>query len=267
MAQPFLKRLSREDYGGMHESGAPMAFSYTAVWDDTVAMIGEHGRLLAPVAGMFVFLPAALIGVLLPDPQPADVDRVIPEIFAHYQAIWPWLLLGGLIGMVGAAAMLRLVLVRGTSVGGAIGFGAKLLPVYFLVSLIAGLVVGFGLLALLVPGLYLWGRLAPAAALLVAENRRNPAEIIARSFEITRGQGWAVFGLVFLVAIVGMIATGVVKMIGAILFLLAAGQELGAALAAILGAALDSALSVLLLILGAAIFRALTGAAARAAFE
>lgn len=245
-----------------------MKFSYSAVWDDTLGMIRENGRLLAAVAGVFIFLPAALVAVFFPDPQPQDVTRIFPELMEHYRSIWHWLALSGLLAMISGAAMLRLVLARGTSVGDAILYGAMLLPFYFLLSLIGGLIIGLGMLALLLPGLYLLGRLAPATAIMVAENRRNPIEIIGRSFEITRGRGWAVFGLVFLVAIVGGIVGGVVGVLAGIVFHLAAGQELGTSLTAIFGAALDSALGVLLLILYAAIYRALTSdTSAAATFE
>lgn len=244
-----------------------MTFSYNRVWDDTVAMLRAHGRLLAPVAGVFVFLPAALLAVLLPEPQPVDPGRVLPELIEYYLSIWPWLLLSMLIAMAGGATILRLVLARGTKVGDAIVFGTMLLPFYFLISLFAALMVGFGSLALIVPGLYLWGRLAPVQAILVAENCRNPFAAIARAFEITRGRGWAVFGFCFVVTLVGVIAGGVVGMIGGILFHLAGGQELGAALTAILAAAVNSAFSVLLLVLEAAIYRALTGHGTAAAFE
>lgn len=244
-----------------------MTFSYGAVWDDTLALLRAHGRLLAPVAGVFVFLPAALIAVIFPEPQPSDPGRLFAAIFEHYASIWHWLFLSGLFAMVGGAAMLRLVLARETSVGGAIAFGATLLPFYFLVSLIGGLIIGFGLLALLVPGLYLLGRLTPATAILVAENRRNPIEVIGRSFEITKERGWAVFGLVFVIMIVGTIVTGLAGAVAGIFFFLVAGQELGMTLAALLGALLNSAFSVLLLILDAAIYRALTPGSVGATFE
>lgn len=235
-----------------------MKFSYSAVWDDTLGLLRGNFRLLAAVAGVFLFLPAVLIAVLHPEPQTGDVNRIFRELIEHYAAIWPWLLLKGVIGMIGAAAMLRLVLAPGTSVGGALAFGALILPFYFLVSLISGVIIGFGLLLLVIPGLYLVGRLIPAAPLVIAENERNPIEAIGRAFAITKGHGWAIFGLVFIVGLVAIIAFGVAGALVGIVLILAAGQELGALLTTIITSALDTCVQTLLLVLYAAIYRALT---------
>ena len=245
-----------------------MKFSYSAVWDDTLALLRGNARLLAAVAGVFLFLPGVLVAVLYPEPQTADVSRILRELLDHYAAIWHWLLLKGLVGMIGTAAMLRLVLAPGTSVAGALMFGVVLVPFYFLLSLISGLIIGLGLLLLIVPGLYLVGRLIPAAPLMVAENRRNPIAAVSRSFEITTGHGWAIFGLVFIVAIVAIIAFGIAGALIGIVLVLAAGQELGTLLATILGSALDACVQTLFLVLYAAIYRALTRSdSVAAAFE
>ena len=244
--------------GGGKVRGTQMNFSYGAVWGDTLRMLRENARLLAAVAGAFLFLPAVLVAVLFPEPQTAEVDRIFPVLIEYYSGIWHWLLLKALVAMIGAAAMLRLVLKPGTSVGGALAFGVMLLPFYFLLSLISGLIIGLGILLLIVPGLYLIGRLIPAGPLMVAENRRNPIEVIGRSFEITRGHGWAVFGLVLIVAVVAIIVAGITGALIGIVLILAAGQELGTLLATIISSAFDTGVQTLLLVLYAAIYRGLT---------
>lgn len=236
-----------------------MKFSYGAVWEDTMRLLRENARLLAAIAGVFVFLPALLAAQLLPPPETTDPERIFTDLIEYYSNAWYWLLLESLVSMVGGAAMLRLVLVPGTSVGGALGFGLMLLPFYFLLSLISGIIFGLGIILLIVPGLYLAGRLAPAPAVMVAENRRNPIEALSRSFEITTGRGWAVFGLVFIVAIVAGIVILVVTLLAGTIFILAAGQDLGGLLSAIVTAALSAGFATLLLVLYAAIYRGLTG--------
>jgi hypothetical protein len=242
-----------------------MNFSYGAVWADTLALLRSNARLLAAVAGVFLFLPAVLVAVLFPEPQTAEPAQIFRVLIEYYSGIWHWLLLKGLCAMIGGAAMLRLVLKPGTSVGGALTFGVTFLPFYFLVSLGSGLIIGAGCLLLVVPGLYLFGRLIPAIPLMVAENLRNPAEAISRSFEITKGHGWAVFGLVFIVAIVAIIVAGVAIALVGIVLILAAGQELGTLLATILSSALDTGVQTLLLVLYAAIYRGLTQSGSLAA--
>ena len=236
-----------------------MKFSYSAVWEDMLGLIRAHARLLAAIAGVFIFLPALLVAYLLPEPEMADPSRIFQVMIEHYRTVWPWLVLQSLASMVGAAAMLRLVFAPGTSVGGALAFGLMLLPFYFLLSLLSSLIIGLGFILLVVPGLYLIGRLVPAPAVMVAENRRNPVEAIGRSFEITKGHGWAVLGLVLLVAIVAGIVIGVAGALVGIVFILAAGQELGKLLTIIVTSALSAGMATLLLMLYAAIYRGLTG--------
>lgn len=245
-----------------------MTFSYSQVWDDTLRLLRENARLLAAIAGVFLFLPALLVAQLLPVPETGDPNRAFQAMVEYYSQVWPWLFLQGLVNMVGSAAMLRLVLARGTSVSAALAFGLMLLPFYLLLSVLVGLMVAVGLILLIVPGLYLVGRVAPAAPAMVAENRRDPLAAIRRSFEITRGRGWAVFGLIFLVGLVGAVVTGVGSMLFGIAFMIAAGQELGRLLTAIVASALNAAFATLFVTLYAAIYRALTaGESVAATFD
>lgn len=237
-----------------------MSFSYNAVWEDTLKLTRERAPLLVAIAGVFIFLPALLLIVLLPPPEPAtsDPERMMQIVMDYYAAAAPWYLVQTVFSMIGAAAMLRLVFARETTVAAALVFGLTLLPFYLLMTLLSGIVVGLGFILLIVPGLYLFGRLAPAPAVMVAESRRNPLDAIGRSFAITKGRGWAVFGMIFIVAIIGGLATGIARTLFGIVFTLAAGQDLGKLLTNVVGTALSAALATVLLMLYAAIYRALT---------
>lgn len=244
-----------------------MNFSYTDVWEDTLRLLRRHGALLAAIAGVFVFLPALAMTLFLPPPEPASPDpsQMMRVLLDCYRAAAPWFLVQSIVSLVGTAAMLRLVFAREGSVGEALVFGLLLLPFYFLLSLLSAIIVSVGFLLLIVPGLYLIGRIAPAPAVMVAEQRRNPIDALTRSFAITKGKGWAVFGMIFVVGIVGAIVTGVADTLVGIIFNLAAGRELGKMLAGVVAAALSAAFATVLLMLYAAIYRALTGAADRVA--
>jgi len=247
-----------------------MSFSYNAVWEDTLRLLRQHAPLLAAIAGVFLFMPALLFAVFMPPPVPpqgGNPERALQMVFDFYRAAAPWFLVQALFTMVGTLAMLRLVFARDT-VGGALVQGLVLLPFYFLLSLICGFLLFFAFLLLLVPGLYLLGRLAPISAVLAAENRRNPFDAIGRTFALTKGNGWAIFGLIFVVGIVAAIAVGVANTLFGLVFVLAAGQALGKLLAAVVASALNAALATLLTMLYAAIYRALAGkASVAAAFE
>jgi hypothetical protein len=237
-----------------------MSFSYNAVWEDTLKLLRRHAPLLAAIAGVFLFLPALLIAVLLPPPLPqgGDPGRAFQAVLDYYQAAAPWFLLTGLFTMVGTLAMLRLVFAADT-VGAALVQGLILTPFYFMLSLGCGIMIGFGLLLILVPGLYLFGRLAPVSAVLVAENRRSPLDAIERTFALTKGHGWAILGIVLVVAIVAGLAVSVADTLFGLVFVIAAGQELGRTLTAVVSSALNAGLTTLLVMLYAAIYRALAG--------
>jgi hypothetical protein len=184
----------------------------------------------------------------------------------YYLANALWLFLGSLVSMLGTIAILKLLLApRGTSVGGAIAAAVPVLPFYFLAAFLSNLILLLGLVLLVVPGLYLFGRLAPLGPVVVAEKRYNPLDSIARSFALTRGEGWAVLGLVLLVAVAGLVAMMVVDSVLGLLFVLIAGKSLGTFLASIVNAATGAAFSACFAILFAALYRALApqgGAAA-----
>jgi hypothetical protein len=237
-----------------------MSISYNAVWEDTMALTRRHGPLLAAIAGVFIFLPALLVAVFLPpyEPQTQDISRMIELLADWYRASFHWLLLQNLATMVGVAAMLRLVFAERTTVGGALVFALMLLPFYFLLTLLSGLIVFAGFLLLVVPAFYLYARLVVSGAAMVAENRRGPIAAISRSFALTRGQGWRILGLVLIVAIIGVIAVGVASALIGIVLILAAGQELGTLLATIVASAFNTVLSTLFVMLHAALYRALS---------
>lgn len=236
-----------------------MKFSYSAVWAEVMALLRAHASLIATVAGVFIFLPGLLVAYFLPQPETQDFSR-IGEMWVDYMRLnWHWLVLNSLVNMVGAIAILLLLFARGITVGGAIAAAVMLLPFYFLTSLLSGIALAFGFILLIVPGLYLLGRLGPVNAVVVAENRRNPIDALGRCFALTKGHGWAVLGLILLVAIAAAIVIGVATALLGILFVLVAGQDLGGTLVLIVKTAGNALLVTLLLVLNAAIYRQLSG--------
>jgi hypothetical protein len=244
-----------------------MKFSYSAVWDDTLRLIRAHGPLLAAVAGVFIFFPSLLLGYLMPppdgrSPDPAESMRMAMDYYTH---AWPWFLLVGLLAMWGALAVLRLVFVRQITVASAIAGGVVLLPFYFLASMIAGFVIGLGLILLVVPGLYLTARLIIVGPVMVAENRLNPLDAISRAFALTKGNGWAILGLFVLILIAGLVVITVINALLGIVFTLVAGRDLGRLLALIVSSATSAGFTVMLTIVYASIYRSLAGEVASTA--
>ena len=229
-------------------------FSQNAVWADTLQLTRVHWAALVAIAGVFNFLPVLLVNHFF---QLPDVAATMADWRVFIRESFIWYVLQSFVVMTGSAAMLRLVFARAGTVGGAIMFAVMLLPVYSILVVLDGLLVFLGMLLLIVPGLYLWGRLVPVGAAMVAEGRRQPIQTMKRSFELTRGHGWSVLGLYLLVMIPGAVLILAIEQVSGILFILVAGQDLGKLLSEILLALLGAGLSALLTILSAAIYRAL----------
>ncbi|HTU12318.1 MAG TPA: hypothetical protein VMG08_15610 [Allosphingosinicella sp.] len=234
-------------------------FTQNEVWDDTLRLIRTHWVALVAIAGVFNFFPVLLVNHYVPWPEPGpDVEagRALAIMGAFLRQNIIWFVLQSFVIMIGSAAMLRLVFARGVTVGGALVFGAMLLPVYSLMLVFINLGVLIGLVLLIVPGLYVWGRLFPAGAVMVAEDRRHPIETIRRSWALTEGHGWLILGLYILVALSGAVLLFAVEKLTGIVFILAAGQELGRFLTEIVLALLTAAVATLVTMLSAAVYRA-----------
>jgi hypothetical protein len=67
------------------------------------------------------------------------------------------------------------------------------LPALIAAGIVAGLGVALGLILLIIPGLYVLTRWALIPAVIVIEQRRA-GESFDRSWQLTRGYGWTVFG-------------------------------------------------------------------------
>jgi hypothetical protein len=84
-------------------------------------------------------------------------------------------------------------------------------------SMMTSLVIGFGILLFIVPGLILLSGLALSTAVLVLETPISPNDAMNRSWQLTKGSRWKVL-LTFIVAVlflmVPMMAVGVVGTIG-----------------------------------------------------
>lgn len=240
-----------------------MKFSYNAVWEDTVRTLRANSSLLIAVAGVFLFLPTVVAGYLSP-PRTAET---FPAMIEHLKSNWLLMLTVNIIGFVGNLALLILALdINRPTVGTAIRAALALLPIYFLVSILSGFMIGLGFLLLIIPGLYLIGRLSVTGAVLVAEERRNPFDIIKRSFEVTKGRGWAILGLILLVFLAFYVITLAITFILGSIFLLAdkaAGAGgIGAFLLLILTSAVGAAFNIVLMVLVASIYRRVTGESA-----
>ena len=243
-----------------------MRISYSGIWEDTVRLVRTHASLAAALAGVFLFLPALLIGHFLPTPQatePADLIRLFGE---HFQANFHWMILSVILSLAGTLSILMLVFRGpGISVGGAIAAAFALLIPYFIAVVVTGIPIAFGLLLFLVPGLYLIARFLPLGAVMVAENLRDPVKAIGRTWALTKGHGWAILGLFVLIFVAGFVLASVIGLVIGLILNLALPEGLAAFMSLIVSTATSTALSVAMIFLYAAIYRALSDGRTEAA--
>lgn len=235
-------------------------FTQNAVWADTIKLMRTHWVALIAIAGVFNFLPTLLVNHFYPMPEPAadaDLQLRFQQILNYYRDHSLVIVLESFVIMIGSAAMMRLVFARSGTVGGALLFAITLLPAYSTLIVLANIAIGAGFMLFIVPGLYLWGRLIPAAPAMVAEERRNPIDALKRGWALSEGHAWLTVGLVLLVTIAAGILILAISLVAGIAFKAAAGPELGALLEMIVLCAMQAVAAALSATLSAAIYRAL----------
>lgn len=218
------------------------ALSISRAWDETKAIVARDGKLLVSVALALVALPAAVTGVLSPKGMGDPASPLLVDLV---------LLLASVIALAGQLALIRLALGPSITVGGAIGHGIRRMPVYLLSAIIiilalfllaipfAGALVAMGVPieardmpvtapAVLVLLLYfaivcfVGVRLLMSAPAASAEPI-GPLAIIRRSWALTAGHWWRLFGFILLI------------FIGAVAVLLAASGAAGVLVGLALG--------------------------------
>lgn len=236
--------------------------SYDAVWADLIAMARANMGILSILAGVFLLLPNFAQLLFAPPPQIERIDmNAIKTLNDYIRDNFLVLLLCNLPVWLGSAAILALLLdPRRLTVGEALAGAATLLIGVILLDWFKQFAIYGGLFLLVLPGVYLVGRLAVAGAAQMAERLFNPFKAFARSFELTRSNGWRIAGLVVILWVCAAILTAAINfVIGIVLTLVMPLAALPAA-AALLRSILGAATALLILLLGAAIYRQLAPA-------
>jgi len=205
------------------------ALSITDAWNETAAFMGREARLVLPVGFMLVALPGAIVQAATPATQPNQLPE--PGLWL---ALVPFAIVATLIGNL---AISVLALRPGTSVGEAIQQGARrFLPVLgaaLLIGLASMLVMapilviaGLAAAALGAPALaaipvllvipllvFLWTRLLLANPIGAVE-AGGPVAILKRSWALTAGRFWRLFGFLIMLLLVAMVASAAVTVVG-----------------------------------------------------
>lgn len=248
--------------------------SISKAWDETRGVLGRDGKLMAAVALALIVLPGTVQALVSPPTVPGDMPAPGAWLLVVFIAI--------IVGVVGQLAVIRLALGPPTSVGEAIGHGLRRMPVYLAAMLLwlVPLILVMFLLARQVRGqdpsaaaslaflvliaLVFYGavRMIVASAVASAEGV-GPLRILQRSWTLTRGSWWRLFGFIllfFIAVFLLMIAVGAV--IGILVGIVLGAPEpmsVGALIIALVTQLAVAAITVVFLVMIARIYIQLSG--------
>jgi hypothetical protein len=235
------------------------SLDFSAVWADAIGMIRRHQEAIVAIAGLLILVPGWASGYFVPPPDieglksPADILAALSQNFTDN---WFVSLPLGLLSFFGGVSLLAIMLRQDMArVGDALVFALKLLPVYFVVSLLTGLLTTLGVFAVFVGIFYLAGRFMPVGAALVAEPENGILGSIARGWNLTSGLGWKTFLLFFIVFLVGSVSIGVIDLVIGSVCKLIVGPEGIPLVQHLVSALTGTILSVTTLALQAALYR------------
>jgi len=238
----------------------PASFSLSAVWEDAGRMLAANASLITAIAGAFLFLPAVAEARFFPPPSDwTTAAEWVAAMSEHVGRNWPWLLLTMAMTLTGIIALYLLLLATPRlTVANAVSRAVTILPFYVVLTLVLSMVVGLGFAFFIVPGIFLLGKLALATPIMIAETPRAPFTALQRAWERSSGRAWSIAALVVLVYLVAMLVSFAVRVGFGTVVLFALGNEgIGALLLALLQGLVVTAVTVLLVVVIAAAYRAL----------
>ena len=262
--------------------------SISRAWDQTRDIFRRDGGLITAVALALIVLPEVVVGII----APPETGTAEPTAAAQMLR-----LLAGLISLIGQLSIVRLALGPSTTVGAAISHGLRRFPSTFgalvLLVLLMGVVViptaailsivlgvdltqlrqapsgGMALLLVLVTILVLvisvrFTLLTPIGS----AEELGPLGIFKRTWQLTAGHFWRLFGLVALLLIAALFLLFTAGVIGGILARLVGGEitafSVSALIVSLIAGAAQGAFSILASVMLARVYSQVAGRDAEA---
>lgn len=258
------------------------------VWDRTVAVLQGRGGMLAHIAALAIFLPAAVRAGAQAYADPASpglkallgliaIAALVVSVWGHLAilaaasdpavlrsdamrmatrrlapAVGLSLIVVVVVGLLFAPMMIALA-GSGVPLQAMTTGGAATLP-----PRVAGF-IGLYTLAFLIVALIVGARLVLLNAVIVLE--RTGIGAFARSFRLTRGLTWRIIGVLLLYVVVLLVAGGAAQLVaGTIAALLLGAGATATFIAAVAGALVGAVLSVVAIVFTAQLYAAVRGA-------
>lgn len=236
------------------------------VWEDAKAMGSANRDLLTAIAGMFLLLPGIVAEQFIVMPQAlakgASNEQMLTRLADYATANWPVLLSHSIVTSFGVLALQSLLLrAERLTVGESLRAALFILPGYIVANILQGFGIMAGMMLFFLPGFYLVGRLALLAPVAAAEREGNPIAQLRRSVELTRGNGWRVFGVLAIIFVVMMIISLVITSLTGAVAELALPQDIANFAMSIVSSLLETALTLVVVLVTAAVYRSATAPA------
>lgn len=260
------------------------ALSISKAWEESKARIAADGRLMAIVAAALIVLPGLIVEVISPSSMRAESS--LPESILF--------LLSALLALIGQLSIIRLAVTPAVSVGEAIGHGARRMPIYLVAAILLTIVfilalIPFGIaayaagvpfdrsseqvflqspVALLLSLLYFALLIFIAIRMLMSspvasEEEAGPLQILRRSWDLTRGHWWRLFGFIVLFVIGALVLLAAVNWsvtgVAVVLFGPIVPMSVSALLVGLFDSIVNGAVTVFLAVMLARIYLQLTG--------
>jgi hypothetical protein len=205
-----------------------LSVDYNNVWNDAMAMLRAHREALLALSGVLLFLPRWISQFFAGAPDMSKVKDFndIVEKYQEYMAEnWALILVTDLISLFGMAVLYALLTRRDLAkVADALPVALRLLPVYFVLQILVGMVGVASIFVFVVPGLYLLARFWLVQAALPDISDYGLLESLKRSWQLTDGVGLKLIGLAAIITIVGLACYIVVLVtVGSVLKLASGG--------------------------------------------
>ena len=256
-----------------------------AAWKEASAIVSANREVLLALAGVFFMLPSLALAVIAGEPEMipgTKPDQMMAAMSAFYAKWWWIILLSAVFQIVGLMAILTLMRDRSrptvgeairAALPGALSYLATQLVVVVGLSLVGGVLIG--VVAVISPVLavvvaLLFGlamifavfRLILVAPVIAVEGVLNPLTAMIRSWRLTQGNFWRIFGFMFLIVILFAVVVGIIMMIVGLILALASSGEPQRIIAAVFSSALGAVGVVYFAGIISAIHRQLGGPAA-----
>lgn len=188
-------------------------------------------RILAPAFWAFVLLGGATIAafaltgaddilqLIVTDPQALDgmsepelLETALVLLQGGLIALVCQLLAGGFVNLAVHRIVASEIAGEPVGAGAAASRGLGRLLVLVIAGIIGFLAIMVGLVALILPGLWLAGCFSMVSAVVALENV-GPVDALRRSFYLVRGRWWPTVGFLLLVGLFGSVAAQLVQLV------------------------------------------------------